>query len=151
MIKQDPSNEEYAPVLANAQVHLGTARSILRSSAEAAAAARTGLASLKSLAAKDQASPTTLDMAAGDLLMVEPASLREPKTALAFAGRAVALTHGKSPSMLLTLAQAYRATGQIEKSGATARQGLALLTPIQPGSPKPHLRKLLEFQAETAR
>jgi tetratricopeptide (TPR) repeat protein len=148
LIKQDPSNEECAPVLANAQVHLGTARSILRPSAEAAAAARTGLASLKSLAAKDQASPTTLDMAAGDLLMVEPASLREPQTSLTFAGRAVALTHGKSPSMLLTLAQAYRATGQIEKSRATAKEGLALLVPPQPGSPKPHLRKLLEIQTQ---
>jgi serine/threonine protein kinase len=146
MIKQDTSNEEYAAVLANAQVHLGTARSILRSSAEAAAMARVGVASLKSLAAKDQASPTTLDIAAGDLLIVEPASLREPKTALTLAGRAVALTHGKSPSMLLTLAQAYRATGQIEKSRATAREGLALLPALQPGSVKPRVRKLLEIQ-----
>jgi hypothetical protein len=148
MIKQDTSNEEYAAVLANAQVHLGTARSILRSSAEAAAMARVGVASLKSLAAKDQASPTTLDIAAGDLLIVEPASLREPKTALTFAGRAVALTHRKSPLMLLTLAQAYRATGQIEKSRATAKEGLTLLAPIQPGGPKPHLRKLLEIQTQ---
>jgi tetratricopeptide (TPR) repeat protein len=151
MIKQDPSNEEYTPVLANAQVHLGTVRSILRSSAEAAAVARTGLASLKLLVARDQASPTTLDMAAGDLLIVEPASLREPKTALNFAGRAVALTHGKSPSMLLTLAQAYRETGQIEKSRATAREGLALLPAPQPGSVKPRIRKLLEIQAQTNR
>jgi hypothetical protein len=50
--------------------------------------------------------------------------------------------------MLLTLAQAYRATGQIEKSRATAKEGLALLAPLQPGSPKPHLRKLLEIQTQ---
>jgi hypothetical protein len=146
--KQDPSNEEYAPVLANAQVRLGTARSILRVSPGQVEIARTGIASLKSLAKKDQASPTTLDQAASDLLSVEPASLREPETALSFAERAVALTKGKSPSMLLTLAQAYRATGQIETSRAAARKALALLAPQQPGSAKPHLRELLEIQAQ---
>ena len=149
MIKQDPSNEEYAPVLANTQVHLGTARSILHISAEAAAMAKTGIVSLKSLAGQDQASPTILNQAAGDLLMVEPASLREPKTAVSFAGRAVALTHGKAPSMLLTLAQAYRASGQIDKSRATANEALALLPAPQPGSAKPRIRKLLEIQAQT--
>jgi tetratricopeptide (TPR) repeat protein len=151
MIKQDPPNEEYAPVLTNAQVHLGTARSILYSSADAAAMAKTGIASLKSLAAQDQASPTILNQAADDLLIVEPASLRDPKTALSFAARAVALTHGKAPSMLLTLAQAYRAAGQVDKSRATAREGLALLPALQPGSVKPRLRKLLEIQTQTAR
>jgi len=151
MIKQDPSNEEYAPVLANTQVHLGTAQSILHTSADAAAMAKTGIATLKSLAAQDQAAPTILNQAADDLLIVEPASLREPKTALVFAGRAVTLTHAKAPSMLLTLAQAYRAAGQIDKSRATAREALALLPMPQPGSGKPRLRKLLEIQTLTAR
>jgi hypothetical protein len=50
--------------------------------------------------------------------------------------------------MLLTLAQAFRATGQIEKSRATAREGLALLPPAQPGNVKPRNRKLLEVQAQ---
>jgi tetratricopeptide (TPR) repeat protein len=150
MIKQDPSNEEYAPVLANTQVHLGTARAILHISADAAAISKTGIASLKSLAAQDQASPTILNQAADDLLMVEPASLREPITAVSYAGRAVALTHGKAPSMLLTLAQAYRAAGQVEKSRATAKEGLALLPALQPGSVKPNVRKRLEKEAQTS-
>jgi len=50
--------------------------------------------------------------------------------------------------MLLTLAQAYRATGQIEKSRATAKEGLALLPAPQPGSVKPRVRKLLQIQAQ---
>jgi hypothetical protein len=148
MVKQDPSNEEYAPVLANAEVHLGTDRSILHISQDATEIAKTGIATLKALAAQDHASPTTLDMAASDLLIVEPVSLREPKTAVSSAVRAVALTHGKSPSMLLTLAQAYRVTGQIEKSRATASEGLAMLSAPRPGSVKPRLRKLLEIQAQ---
>jgi hypothetical protein len=53
--------------------------------------------------------------------------------------------------MLLTLAQAYRATGQIERSRATANEALALLPAPQAGSVKPRLRKLLEIQAQAAR
>jgi hypothetical protein len=45
---------------------------------------------------------------------------------------------------LLTLAQAYRASGQIEKSHTTAEEGLALLPTPQLGSVKPNIRKLLE-------
>jgi hypothetical protein len=89
-----------------------------------------------------------LDMAASDLLMVEPASLRDPKFAVACAERAVALSHRRIPSMLLTLAQAYRASGQAEKSRVTAQEGLALLPAPQPGSVKPRIRKLLEAQAQ---
>jgi hypothetical protein len=50
--------------------------------------------------------------------------------------------------LLPTLAQAYRAAGQIEKSRATAKEGLALLAPLQTGGAKPRLRKLLEIQAQ---
>jgi len=148
MIKQDPSNLEYAPVLANAQAHLGTDRTMMHISAEAAAMAKTGIDSLKSLGAQNQASPTTLDQAASDLLMVEPASLREPKTAVSFAERAVSFTHRKSPSMLLTLAEAYRAVGQIEQSRATAKEALALLPAVEPGNVKPRIRRQLEMQEQ---
>jgi hypothetical protein len=52
---------------------------------------------------------------------------------------------------MLTLAQAYRATGQMEKSRTTANEGLALLAAQRPGSAKPNIRKLLEFQIQAAR
>ena len=146
LIKQDPSNLEYVPILAHAQVRLGTLRSKLLITADAASVAKAGIASSKLLAAQDQASATTLDQAASDLLAVEPASLQEPKTALSFAERAVALSKEKSPSMLLTLAQASRAAGQMDISRATAAKGLALLAPLQPGAAKPRLGKLLEIQ-----
>jgi hypothetical protein len=50
--------------------------------------------------------------------------------------------------MLLTLAQAYRASGQREKSRATASEALALLPAPQPDSVKPRIRKLLELQLQ---
>jgi hypothetical protein len=110
--------------------------------------AKIGIAGLKELTAKEQASALVLDMAASDLLMVEPASLRDPKFAAACAERAVTLNHRKTPSMLLTLAQAYRASGQTEKSHATAQEALALLPAPQPDSVKPRIRKLLELQLQ---
>jgi hypothetical protein len=51
--------------------------------------------------------------------------------------------------MQLTLAQAYRASGQMEKSRTTAKEGLALLPALPPGSVKPNIRKLLENEAQT--
>jgi hypothetical protein len=83
--------------------------------------------------------------------MVEPASLREPQFAVSCSERAVTLNHRKTPSMLLTLAQAYRASGQTEKSRATASEALALLPAPQPGSAKPRIRKLLELQLKAGK
>ena len=59
------------------------------------------------------------------------------------------MSHEKTPSRLLTLAQAYRASGQTEKSRALAHEGLALLPALPPGSGKPNIRKLLEIEAQT--
>ena len=93
----------------------------------------------------------TLDQAANAFLKAQPASLGDPQFAVSCAERAVALSRRQRPTMLLTLAQAYRATGQTEKRRATAREALALLPAPQPGSVKPNIRKLLEIQEKTAR
>jgi hypothetical protein len=98
-----------------------------------------------------QASPELLNEAANTLLMVKPSSLRDSQFAVSCAERAVALSHRKAPSMLLILAQAYRASGKTEKSRTTADEGLALLPTAQPGRVKPRIRKLLEIQTQTAR
>jgi len=146
MFKQDPSNESWKMLQANAQVRLATTQSILRIPGDSNALAKAGLAVMRNSAKKDQASPLTLEQAAENFLKVEPASLRDPQFAVSCAERAVALSHRKVPVKLLTLAQAYRASGQVGKSRATAREGLAILPATQPGSVKPRLRKLLEIQ-----
>lgn len=151
MIRQAPSNEEWKLVLADAQVRLATIQSILRQPGDPAALAKAGTAAIKAMASNEQASPRILDDAANALLIVEPASLRDPGLAVACAERTVALSHRQLPSYLLTLAQAYRASGQIEKARATANEGLALLPALQPGSVKPKIRKLLEIQTQIAR
>ena len=147
MLQHDPSNDNWKAVQADAQVRIGAIRQILHPSAESQALSRKGLAVLKDLAAKDQASPMILDQAVGAFLRVEPASLRDPQFAVACAERGVARSHRQSVPRLLSLSQAYRAAGQGEKARATANEALALLPALKPGSMKPRLRKLLEIEA----
>jgi tetratricopeptide (TPR) repeat protein len=148
MRKQDPSNTDWKALQASGQVRIGTIQNILHAAGDSEVRSRSSLATLKELANDEQASPTVLDIALRTILRVEPESLRDPPLAAAWAERGVALSHRKTPSWLLSLTQAYRASGQIEKSRATANEALALLPPMQPGSVKPTIRKLLEMQAQ---
>jgi tetratricopeptide (TPR) repeat protein len=151
MIEQDPSNEYWRAVRADAQVRLASIRFDLHPGKEDEAMAKAGIAVLREQAGKSQASAIILSQAANALLTVQPASLRDPAFALACAQREVALSHGKTASMLLTLAQAWRATGQIGKSREVAREGLDLLAPSEAGSAPPRLRRLLEIQERASR
>ena len=146
LVKQEPSNESWRSVQAIAQVHLGTLRARLHDG-EDVTIAGTGLAVLKKLAKKDQASPLILDQTANAFLSVEPDSLRDPAFAVECAEREVAISHRQKPSQLLTLAMAYHADGQIQKSRATANEGLGLLPALMPGGVKPDIRSQLEEQA----
>ena len=149
LLKQDPANDVWKAFLASIQVRIGVIGSILHTSGASVELSRKALAALKEVAEKAQASPMVLDQAANAFLTAEPASLRSPQFAISCAEREVAMSHAKTPSKLQTLAEAYRATGQIEKSRTTAKEGLALLPTPQPGSVKPNIRKLLEKETQT--
>jgi len=149
LIKKDSSEESWKPFLADTQVRLGSTHFILHGKEDSSSLVKNGLATLKELVKKDQVSPTILDQAAQDFLNAEPASLKDPHAAVSCSERAVALTHRKLPSRLLTLAQAYRAVGQSEKSRAVANEGLALLPAALPGGVKPRIRRLLKILAES--
>ena len=149
LLKQEPNNDSWKAMLAYTQVHMGSFNYVLHNTKDADELSRTGLATLKQLAGKDQASATTLDQAADAFLTVEPASLRDLRFAVSCAEREVALSHRKMPFRLLTLAQAYRASGQVEKGRITANEGLALLPALPPASVKPNIRKQLEDEIRT--
>lgn len=149
MVKRDPRNEIWKAELANQQVRIGTLRQILHGHEDSQSLSRTGLASLKTFAEEDSASPMILDLAVTAILRVEPASLRDPQLAVAWAERGVAMSNRKTPAWLLSLAQAYRSAHRIEKGRAAANEGLALLPTLQVGATKPRIRKLLEVEAET--
>jgi tetratricopeptide (TPR) repeat protein len=147
LLKQDPANDVWTALLAAIQIRISVIRKGLHSAGAPEESLRKALAVLKQVALKDQASPMVLDEAANAFLTAEPASLRNPQLAISCAEREVALSHGNMPSRLLTLAQAYRASGRLEKGRATAKEGLALLPPLPPGSVKPNIRKQLENEA----
>jgi tetratricopeptide (TPR) repeat protein len=144
LLKQDPANDVWRAFHASIQVRVSVIQSSLHTPGPWEESARKELAVLRDVAANPQASPMVLDQAANAFLTVQPAALRDPRLAVSCAEREVASSRAKTPSRLLTLARAYRASGQIEKSRATAKEGLALLPPPQPGSVKPNIRKLLE-------
>ncbi|HEY4354925.1 MAG TPA: protein kinase [Acidobacteriaceae bacterium] len=146
MAKSAPENEGSKLGLADAQVRLATAQIELHEPGDAASLAGTGLATLRDMASDKDASPMTLDETALAFLRAEPASLRDPAFAATCAERAVNLSHRHKPTLLLALAQASRAGGNMEKSRAAAKEGLALLPAWQPGTVKPNVRVLLEVQ-----
>lgn len=148
LLKQDPNNDLWKAYLASTQVRLGVVRAVLHPPGVPPEASQHSLATLREVAEKDHASPLVLDQAASAFLTVEPASLRTPQFAVRCAEREVAMSHRTMPSRLLTLAHAYRASGDLEKCRATAREGLALLPTPLPGSVKPNIRKLLEKEAQ---
>ena len=148
LMKQGSSPDQWQSFLADAQVNLGSIQFILHRRGDSTQLVKNGLASWRELVNKNQNSSTILDNAAQDFLFAEPASLKDPKMAVSCAERAVDLSHRKLPPRLLTLAQAYRAAGQMEKSRTAAREGLELLPAVQQGGVKPRIRKLLEIQAQ---
>lgn len=150
-LRHDPSNDSWRAVQADAQVRLGAIQSVLHDPSEPGMLAKKGIATFRDLVNKNQVSPKTLDQAGNALLKAEPSSLRDPHFAVSCAERAAVLTHRKTPSILLTMAQAYRADGQVGKSRATAEEALSLLPVQQPGSVKSNIRKLLENLAQAWR
>jgi tetratricopeptide (TPR) repeat protein len=148
LLKQDPANDVWKAFLANTQVRIDVIRETLHIPEASDELSRKGLAALKEVAEKDKASPMVLDQAANAFLTAEPASLRNPQFAVSCAEREVAMSYETTPSRMLTLAQAYRASGQMEKSLAAANEGLALLPTLPPGSVKPNIRKLLENEVK---
>jgi eukaryotic-like serine/threonine-protein kinase len=150
MLQLAPSDQDRKADMAYAQVRIATLRQTLHLPGNSETQASLGLAVLRNFAEKNQTSPMVLDLADSAILEVEPSSLRDPKLALAWAQRGVALTHGKDPEWMLSLCRAYRASGRSEKGKDVAKEGLALLPATQPGDPKSRIRRLLEHEAGMA-
>ena len=101
-----------------------------------------GVAILKAVGKLPNAQGFDLDQVATGLAIVVPVQFRDPGLAVECAQRMVEVSHHRKPAYLLTLANAYRAAGQPDKSRATAAEGLALLPATA------HSRVQKELQAE---
>jgi tetratricopeptide (TPR) repeat protein len=149
MLRLSPGDNPREVELGNVQVRLAAVRQQLHEPADPPPALRSALTLLRTAALKPDVSPMILDLVVSAFFAAQPESLRDPRFTLDSAERGVALTHRKTPAWLLSLAQAYRASGQSENARAAASEGMALLPPTAPGDPKSNLRKLLEQQAST--
>jgi eukaryotic-like serine/threonine-protein kinase len=107
---------------------------------------RAALKLLGGAVANSESSTMQLELAFHAFTKAKPDTLRDTAVALRCAERGVLLTHRKDPSWLLSLAQAYRATGDTKQAVSTAKEGLALL-PDDPANQTFRLRKLLQSQA----
>jgi tetratricopeptide (TPR) repeat protein len=143
--KRNPNDLSTRAILGNLQVRIGTLRQHTTRSRQGALLASRGLASLREIASPATASSFILDEISTSLLMVEPVSLRDPKAAIEYARRAVAINQQK-PIYRRTLARAYRSAGALEEARASARSGLALLAPVRDGEGSTRTRTLLEFE-----
>jgi serine/threonine protein kinase len=146
IVQQEPLNQDWKAESAYLQVRIASLQQILHIAANADAQSKAGLSILKSVTEKERASSMVLDRAVTAILNVEPNSLRDPKLAVTWSERGVALTHRKVATWMLSLAQAYRASGQTEKARATAKEGLALLPDPHDGDLESWIRKLLEYE-----
>jgi tetratricopeptide (TPR) repeat protein len=147
LLKWDPGNDLWTAYRASVRVRLGRIAARLHVNGDAGQLSAKALAELRRLAVKDEAAPLLLDQAATAFVTAEPAALRDPRFAVLCAERENAIGQGPTPAAWWTLARAYRAAGRIANARAAANRGLALLPAPQPGSVKPRLRKLLEFEA----
>ncbi|MGB0064866.1 MAG: protein kinase, partial [Terracidiphilus sp.] len=145
-MQQSSSWQDLRPMMADVQIRLGIVQYRLRKDPAAGGLVASGLTTFRQICAGNQCSVMMLLAAAPDFLNAEPPSARDPELALTYAQRAVELTHHKISIMLLTLARAYRANGQIDQSRATARESLALLPPTPPHEAPSNMRRLLEKQ-----
>jgi serine/threonine-protein kinase len=109
----------------------------------ARAEARTIDAAYERLAGAEAPDPTVLDAYGSFLLAVDPPDQRDPRRALAVAERAVAATGRREFLKLATLARACRATGDVERAIAAAREALALPEAIRSWTTESLLVELL--------
>jgi tetratricopeptide (TPR) repeat protein len=139
-LAQDPANAHWRANLGAILIRMG----VVHPNESSLELAQKGLALLKDVGRQASAQGADLDLVATGLITVEPPSLREPRLAVHYAERMVALSHRQKPGFLLTLAQSYRLAGDTEKARATAREALALL-PATATSPS-RIRKLLDAE-----
>lgn len=146
LLKVNPANDQWKAGLADVQVRLGTAEQDLGNAEDSAALSAEGVATLKEMALKHPDTALTLDAEIDALLTARPVALRDAKLAVSGAEREATLTRRREPGVLLSLAQAYRAAGEIDAARSAAREGMALLPPAQPATPPSRTRMLLELQ-----
>ena len=109
------------------------------------------MARLVELADSPDASLDTLNIAVAVRISVLPSRLRDAAWTVMHAQRAADLTRHRNPSLLLALARACRAGGDVARATQVAAEGLDLLPAAQPAVQPSRLFRLLTLAADPGR
>jgi len=144
----EPHNSNWESKLGMVLINMSRQQRILHRPKISLELARKGLATLKEVALRPDVQPYQLFDVATGLITVEPVELREPDMAVKYAESIVEASSHRNPEFLLTLAQSYRAAGEVAKARATAKEGLSLLPEETSATVMSRVRKLLHSQID---
>jgi eukaryotic-like serine/threonine-protein kinase len=143
LLKTDPGNTSWRAHLSEILVRIGGLLEKSGQPAEARRQTARGLAIAREMGEREQTQAPELIRAARLLVACEPAALREPRTAIRFARRAIELAKGGDANAFDTLAEAQMAAGDYAAARETVEKGLA----AAPSSASP-MRGRLEAKLE---
>jgi serine/threonine protein kinase len=143
LLQVQPANTYWRSTLGFLLVRMSLQQGALHNTPEAQELAAKGVALLKEVGQRQNAQGFELDSAATGLIIVEPVRLRDPGLAVELAERMVESSHHQKAGFLLTLANSYRAAGQVDKARQAAKEGLALLPAPTAATVASRIRKQL--------
>jgi tetratricopeptide (TPR) repeat protein/predicted Ser/Thr protein kinase len=142
--RADPGNVSAKQRLSEILTDVASAMIATGQKGEARVQAQRGLAIARELADRPNATQEQVYNFAWLAVTVDPADLRDPRTALPYSLRAVEMSGGKDEYSLHNLAETYAAIGDYAKAIETEEKAAALFQAVQPGQPKPAQQETIE-------
>ncbi len=140
----DPSNLACKQRLSEILTYVASTELATGQRAEARVAAQRGLAIAKELADRPNATQEQVYNFAWLGITIEPVDLRDPRTVLPYALKAVQMSNGGDEFSLHVLSETYAAMGDYANAVDAAEKAVALFPALQPGQPKPAPQETME-------
>ena len=144
LIQSDPKNVVNRQRLAEVISYIASCELFTGKPEEARRDAKRSLQIAKELADLPDANHDQIYNYAWLAVTMDPADLRDPKSALPYAKRAVELGGMHNALTLHVLAQAYEGVGDYAHAEETEMKALATYAPVKPGEPVPVQQKMMD-------
>jgi len=144
LIQADPKNVVNRQRLAETMSYIASAELSTGKPVEARRDAKRSLEIAKEVADLPDANHDQIYNYAWLAVTTDPADLRDPKSALPYAKRAVETGGMHDELSLHVLAQAYAGVGDYAHAEETEQKALAQYAPVKPGDPVPVQQKMME-------
>ena len=144
LIQSDPKNVVNRQRLAEVLSYVSSTEMYTGKLEEARRDARRSLEIAKALADLPDANHDQIYNYAWLAVTMDPADLRDPKSALPYAKKAVELGGMHNALSLHVLAQAYEGVGDYAHAEETEMKALATYAPVKPGDPVPVQQKMMD-------